>query len=318
MRSFTSSSRSPASVYAKRLAIFCAFFVIISETCSGYLLKRSSPTYRRISQEYAEALRLRPSGPGEPASVLLVGNSLLLDGIDVYRLQKETSSRLRVYQVFLEGTGYYDWSYALRRLFRQGARPQVVVLGLDVNSFLGSGLRQEYSSMLFFDIRDILGVASDLGLDRTATSNLVLGHLSAFWNTRSVIRTQILSHMIPNFQDLSMLIRQRGAVVLNAALEATVISRLQSLRALCDAYGAGFLILVPPTPASEEAVHWMGLASQTIGVDTLVPVDPAALSPEFYQSDETHLNSEGKAVFTSALVRVLPKSVTRETVASAN
>jgi len=316
MPSSISNSKSTALAYVKGFAVICAALVITSETCSSYLLRRNSVTYRRISQQYAEALRSRRSRPGKPSSVLMVGNSLLLDGVDVSLLQKQTSDSLRIYPVFLEGTAYYDWSYGVRRLFRQGARPQVVVLGLDVNSFVGNSVRQEYSPMVFFDARDIFGVASDLGLDRTATSNLLLAHASTFWDTRSVIRTQILRHIVPNFQSLFSLIKPRGTIPLGPDFEASVISRLQGLRALCGAFGARLIILVPPTPSSENAVRRMALASQTIGVDTLVPVDPAALSLEFYQSDATHLNSEGRALFTSALATALPEIMAGETVAS--
>lgn len=101
--------------------------------------------------------------------------------------------------LFLEATGYYDWFYGLQRLFRQGSRPQVVVLGVGVNGFLANSARQDYVPRLLFDLEDSLGVAFDLAMDRTATSNLVLAHASVFWDTRSVIRTQILRHTIPRY-----------------------------------------------------------------------------------------------------------------------
>jgi hypothetical protein len=104
---------------------------------------------------------------------------------------------MRIYPIFLEATGYYDWLYGLQRLFREGARPQVVVVGVGVNSFLANSVRQDYSPLMLFDARDTLGVASDLEMDHTATSNLLLAHSSVFWDTRSVIRTQILRHIVP-------------------------------------------------------------------------------------------------------------------------
>jgi lysophospholipase L1-like esterase len=62
----------------------------------------------------------------------------------------------------------------------------------------------------------------------------------------------------------------------------------------------------------------MTLASQKAGVDTLVPIDPTALSAKYYQPDELHLNSEGAQLFTSALATFLPRSVDHEPVASTN
>jgi len=53
----------------------------------------------------------------------------------------------------------------------------------------------------------------------------------------------------------------------------------------------------------------MAIASQKVGVDSLVPIDPATLSERFYQTDELHLNSEGAALFTSALASYLPEEI---------
>lgn len=183
----------------------------------------------------------------------MVGNSLLLEGVDVNRLRKLTSDRMRVYPIFLEATGYYDWLYGLERLFRKGSRPQVVVLGLGVNSFLSNGVRQDYAPMMFFDAQDALGVASELKLDRTTTSNLLLAHSSVFWDTRSVIRTQILRHTVPRCRELFLFLKPQPTIPPAPVFEAAVNSRLVRLRALCEAHGAKLIILIPPTLSSEDA-----------------------------------------------------------------
>jgi hypothetical protein len=238
-----------------------------------------------------------------------VGNSLLLHGVKLDRLKALTSSSMQIYPIFLEATGYYDWLYGLRRLFRQGARPQVVVVGVGVNYFLRNSVRQDYAPMLFFDAEDALAVASDLHLDHTATSNLLLEHSSVFWDTRSAIRTQILSRMVPHLEDLFLLVNQRPAIPESPEFEETSILRLQRLRELCEANGAKLILLVPPTLASEGAVNKMAYAAHTAGVDISVPIDPEALSARFYQRDGMHLNSEGALIFTSALAKDLPERV---------
>jgi|SRR5437016_136291 len=305
----TSSSKSPALVYLRALLGICAILVLFFEICANYLLKRHSETYARVSAQYAEAVNVRPSRSGEPASVLMVGNSLLMEGIEVDRLQELTSSKMRIYPIFLEATGYYDWRYALERLFRQGARPQVVVLGVGVHSFLQNSVRQDYAPMMFFDVRDVLAAASDLNLDRTATSNLLLAHSSVFWDTRSVIRTQVLRRTVPHFKELFSLVKAKPALPPGPQLQAITTARIRTLRQLCEAHGAKLIILVPPTPSSGEAVRQMAIASENVGVDSLVPIDPATLSQRFYQPDELHLNSEGAALFTSALATYLPVEI---------
>jgi hypothetical protein len=318
MPSSISNSRHPAMVYAKVLFAICLALIVSFEFFSNYLLKHHSETYARVSRQYADALQVRPARPGEPKSVLMVGNSLLLEGIDVDRLQKLTSSQLSIHPIFLEATGYYDWLYALRRLFREGSRPDVVVLGVGVNSFLSNGVRQDYAPLMFFDLKDAANVAHDLKFDNTETSNLLLAHSSVFWDTRSVLRMQILRHTVPHCRELFLLLKPQPAIPPPPEFAAIANPHLARLRQLCASYGAKPIILVPPTPSSEDAVHQMTLASRSVGVETLVPVDPAVLSAHYYQPDEIHLNSEGAAIFTMALATYLPRQLAQESVGSPN
>src|SRR6267154_6080908 len=314
----TSSSKPGALFYAKLLVGICALLIVAFEFFSDFLLKHHSETYARVSRQYAEAVRMRPAKPGEPTSVLMIGNSLLLEGVDVERLKKLTSSQMHIYPIFLEATGYYDWFYALQRLFREGAKPQVVVLGVGVNSFLANSVRQDYVPLMLFDMRDSLGVASDLKMDRTATSNLLLAHSSVFWDTRSVVRTQILRRTVPRYRELVLLLKPQPTIPPPEQFQTTANSRLKQLRELCEAHNAKLIILVPPTPSSEDAVRQMTIASQRAGVDALVPIDPTALSAKYYQPDELHLNSAGAALFTTALAEYLPQTIDHEPLASPN
>ena len=309
MPSSTSGSKSKAMTYAKALAATCVVLILMFELASIYLLNHRSATYARISRQYDEALKIRPASAGEPPNVLIVGNSLLLHGVQLNRLQEMTSSSMRIYPIFLEATGYYDWLYALHGLFLRGARPQVVVLGVGVNYFLENGVRQDYAPMMFFNARDTLAVASDLKLDHTATSNLLLAHSSTFWDTRSAIRMQVLNHIVPHLEDLFSLVNQKPAVPEGREFAELTIPRLRRLRELCDANGVRLILLVPPTLDSENAVSQMAAAAQAAGVDVSVPIDPATLSPKFYQPDGMHLNRDGAVLFTSALAKALPEKV---------
>src|SRR5262249_13433131 len=105
-------------MYARMVLDICAFLTVCFVSLIVYFLKHHSETYARVSEQYADALRVHHAKSGEPMSVLMVGNSLLLDGVDVDRLQKLTSRQLSIHPIFLEATAYYDWLYALKRLFR--------------------------------------------------------------------------------------------------------------------------------------------------------------------------------------------------------
>lgn len=317
MRSSTFDSKHPAWIYAKALLGICAIVIVGLEISSDYLLNHDSATYTRISRQYDEALKARPAAAGEPPSVLMVGNSLLLHGVKVDRLRELTYSQMRIYPIFLEATGYYDWLYGLRRLFREGAKPDAVIVGVGVSYFLTNNVRPDYTPMMFFDARDALAAASDMHLDHTTTSNLLLAHSSIFWDTRSAMRTQILNHIVPHLQDLFSLINPVPNVPEVRKLDAIAIPRLQRLRELCEANGVKLILLVPPTLSSETAVDEMAEAAHSAGVDVSVPIDPTTLSAKFYQPDGMHLNSQGAVLFTAALARDLPgRVVSTNTVAS--
>jgi hypothetical protein len=284
--------------------------VIALELFSGYIAKHHSATFTRVSQQYTEAIKIRPAAPGEPISVLMVGNSLLLYGLDTHRLHELTSRNLRIYPIFLEGTGYYDWLYGLRHLFRQGARPQVVVIGLEAHSALTYSVWDQ-SPMLLLGPLDILNVASELGLDNTETSNLLLSHVSTFWGMRSFFRRRILSGLVPHYQDLFPFINPGELTIPNGPeVETSIMVRLRNLLEVCEANRAKLILLIPPTtPSSERAVRRMAVAAGNAGVKTLVPIEPSLLPDRFYYPDRLHLNPDGAARFTSALVVDLPKTI---------
>lgn len=310
-------SKHPVMTYVKALVGICALIIVALEVSSAYLLKHRSITYERVSRQYDDALKIRRAGPGEPPAVLMAGNSLLLHGVKLDRLRTMTSSSMRIYPIFLEATGYYDWLYGLQRLFRQGSRPQVVVLGVGVNYLLKNGVRQDYVPMMFLDTKDTFAMASDLHMDRTETSNLFLEHSSIFWDTRSAIRMQVLNHMVPHLEDLFMFLNPKPAAPKGRKFEEIAIPRLRTLHALCESNGAKLILLLPPTLSSESAINQMVYDSHLVGVDVSVPIDPTTLSEKFYEPDGMHLNPDGALLFTSALAKDLPQRVvTHDTMAS--
>lgn len=312
MPSSISDSKHTALVYCKALLGICAFLTAGFEISSNYLLNHFSLTWSRVSRQHEQAVATRHAGPRQPPAVLMVGNSLLLHGVQVERLRSLTSSRMQIYPIFLEATGYYDWLYGLRKIFREGARPDVVVVGVGVNYFLVNSIRPDYVPMLLVDSKDTISLAFDLQLDRTSTSNLWLAHVSAFWDTRSAIRTQVLNHFVPHLEDLFSLLTPKPSIPKGSQFEGITIPRLQKLRELCETHGAKLILLVPPTLASETAVREMAAAARAVGVDVSVPVDPAALSAQFYQPDGMHLNREGAVLFTAALAKDLPERVSTQ------
>jgi lysophospholipase L1-like esterase len=128
---------------------------------------------------------------------------------------------------------------------------------------------------------------------------------------------QVLNRFVPRLEDLFSLVSPTPSIPQGREFEAITIPRLQRLRELCEEHGAKLILLVPPTLASASAVGEMSYVARAVGVDVSVPIDPAALSPKYYQPDGMHLNKEGAVLFTSALAKDLPERVaTQNTLAS--
>lgn len=313
MRSSISSSKPAALIYAKVLAGICALLVIAIEIVSRSVTLHSG-TYRRVSRQYAEAVASSRPGPGSPVAVLMVGNSLLHEGVEVDRLQRLTSDSLKIYPIFLEGTEYFDWLYGLRRLFRQGVRPQVVIVGLGLHDLLVNAVRQEFAPRMLFDARDILDASADLGLSATVTSSLLLAHWSSFWDMRHAIRLKILRRLVPGFedvyfQDLWSHLRAKRLSPVDTESEAIAVSRLQRLRQLAERHGATLVILIPPTPSLPSTVRQTAIVAQRAGVEALMPIDPSTVPATYYKRDDIHLNETGAELFTTALAADLPKKI---------
>jgi len=107
----------------------------------------------RIARERQQALQLRAAKDGN-ATMLLVGNSLLLDGVDFPRLQRELASKMYLGRYVIENTSYLDWYYGLHSLFRQHSRPRYVVLVLSPRQLVSDQTNGEYSAYYLWSFRD--------------------------------------------------------------------------------------------------------------------------------------------------------------------
>jgi len=64
------------------------------------------------------------------SEILLVGNSLLNEGVDFPQFTADMPTKWRIKRLVIESTTYIEWYYGLGRIFRDGARPDLVCLML--------------------------------------------------------------------------------------------------------------------------------------------------------------------------------------------
>jgi hypothetical protein len=308
-----SISNSKASGTSARAGIFylllaLTLFSIALELAANVAFARISRIQGRIVAEYQAAHRLRPmSAEGKP-TLLLVGNSLLLEGLDLPKTQAAVRSRYDVSRLVVEQTQYLDWFFGIRRLLNEGARPSIVMLTLPTGHLISTATRGEYFARYQMQARDILEVAQASHLDTTTASNYWFAHFSGWLGSKAEIRKWFLAHALGNLDALASRVTNRAdPLPPDEAIEAILLPRFQAAKAVCDRAGARFAVMLPPVLDSHEKIQGVISACRRAGIHILVPYTPGELTGDYYR-DGFHLNAAGEDLFTTRVCRLLPAS----------
>src|SRR4051812_2167265 len=307
MRSFISAS-SVTRATCLLLAV-CVAVAVGLELTARATFDRLSKIQRRTAEEFASARSIGHEPGCERKHVLVVGNSLLLEGVQFEQLRDALASHWHARRLVVENTVYFDWYYGLKRLFAEGARPDVVVLVLSTRHWTRSDFRGDYTAYYMMNTRDVLPAAHDLGLGATATSDLLVANLSKFRGARAEIRNFVLGHLVPDLGQLMGFSRQVDPTPLvDDEVEQVVRERLQRVKALTDANNARLVLLLPPLLEVPDGATGFLRASEAIGVPALRPVPSGAFRRKLYR-DGFHLNPTGASMFTARLVPDLQRQL---------
>jgi len=294
--------------YSLIFLTLCALSAAGLELAARYWLPRVGTMRPRLDREHARADRIRPV-PGEPVPVLGIGNSLMQKGVNFRLLNENLHPEYDVTRFVVEDTNYLDWYYGLRRLFREGARPKVVILVLNVRQLLAGNVEGDRFADLLLDSHDLLDVKRNIGSDNTVTSNLLAANLSRFYAVRSDLHKWILVRLMPDFPQMAARLRPPPPPFpTDEEIEKEAGERLQRISNLCAQYGAQFIFVMPPT-AHEGSVAIERAGART-GISVLVPI-PQELPRDLY-SDGFHLNYRGALLFTQALSSSLRQALRKD------
>jgi hypothetical protein len=317
MHLFISNSESPrppktigrtGSIFRRSsLALIASVMCVMlaSEFLSRYAFPRISQIEGRIHDDERQVLAIRTVVPGSPPTVLLVGNSLLVRGLDYPRIRAVMAPDMHVVRFAIENTEYLDWYYGLRRLFASGIRPSLVVLCLNLGQTASPRTLGDYSARHLFGTSELLPVAHDAGMDATRTSGLFLAHWSVFYASRAVIRNFILNKAAPayagNLHHLAD--NTRNPLPPDDELVLITRARLHAVDQLCRQSGVELVLLIPPSVAGHNDL--LASTAKLESVDFDYPFPAGALGPELFRPDGAHLNEKGAVIFTQALVPIL-------------
>jgi hypothetical protein len=271
------------------------------EAVSVLRFDRTSRVQQREVAQRKILLEIKDPAIGEDPHIAVLGNSLMLNGVDLPLLSEKLAPKVTPIPYFVLATNYYDWYFGLKRMFAEGMRPRYVLLGLSPNQLAAPDIRGDYSARYLFQPSDLMDVVRRTHMDATTASGFLLSHYSEFYSTRDITRGFIMNRVFPSVGEL--LHNQAGSVrdpeITGPVLYPLAAKRLAELDQLCRENGAHFMLVVPPTyQKGAETIVRAGISQQ---VTVLVPVATDVFDATYYQSDGFHLNEEGARVFTTRL-----------------
>ena len=277
------------------------------EVGSPLILQHLSRTERRVETELLAARSLRPVTADGRATVLLAGNSLLLEGVQLDHLHDSLASQYEVSRLGIEQTHYLDWYFGLRRLLEEGARPSLIVLSLATDQLASTLTLGEEFAHRQMSAHDFPLAIQASKLDRTTASTYLFAHWSNWLAGKSVIRERVLILLVPNFRQLAGRIADHGPHVSDPQLLLSrAQQRLPELRELSQTYGVKIVLLVPPTQREDHSREIQAMGEQT-GLPVWVLSPPGEFPRDLYR-DGFHLNDRGSEIFTSRLAEQIRKT----------
>ncbi|HKT46282.1 MAG TPA: hypothetical protein VJP87_02060 [Candidatus Acidoferrales bacterium] len=299
----TAAARAIAVLLAL-LLLYCGALEFI--TRAGF--SRISHGQRRTMLSMAGAMQLQPHSSSGAPTVLVVGNSLLLHGVEPESLHQKMAPQFESFVFAVENTQYLDWYFGLRRLFSSGSHPAFVVLTLTPRQLISSATDGEYAAHYLTNTADVIPLARRAGLATTPASNLFFANLSTWLGSRAMIRNWLLSELMPNLDELTTrLPAKAGPLPPNRVLIPQSLDRLAEIQNLCRQHGAALIFLIPPTLGVSDLPEALQAEAATRGVPVIVPFRSGELPASDFV-DGFHLNARGADAFTAKLAPMLAEA----------
>jgi hypothetical protein len=314
MRSSISASDGLDVRRATRLLLAgCAFVALSAEATARLALDRASKMQRRIVAEIRGAQQIGCDRRTGQTHVLVVGNSLLDEGVHFDRVRAGLGETCDARRLVVEQTSYFDWYYAIKALLEGGARPDIVVVVITPSQWVRPDSRGDYAAHYLFQAADLPDAARDLNLNATQQASFVFARVSKFWGARAEMRNFILIHLMP---DLGRLMNFSSFVdptpIVDDEIAQRAEPRVAKLNRVVRGHGARLVILVPPVLVANDGAPGLARAAQPSGVRVIRPVVSGTYGKSMYRDTGFHLNAEGAAIFTDAFVRALQMELRAE------
>ena len=300
MHSSTSNSNDQTNSHTYRNAILLALAMIVlllacTEAAFRFGFSRISRIESRTMLEHQNAIAVR-SGINAKPTILVLGNSLLLEGVDFEQLKLQLDPWAKPTRFVIEQTAFLDWSYGIKRLLSDGAKPDRIILCLNLPQFVANSIRGDHVAFYLYRTSDLLNVGKDSGYDLTKTSGLLFARYSLFFAGRNSLRNFVLNRLQPAYGELLHGFTTASAPDLNDEKVLQLAApRLEQLRKLCNENGIQFAFLLPPGFGDgSQGLIQAGINSATT---VLAPVALNEWDKDQFR-DGFHLSKAGSERFT--------------------
>ncbi len=277
-----------------------------AEAAARLALDRASKVQQRIVEEYRGAQQIGCDRRTAQTHVLVVGNSLLDEGVQFDRVRAGLGDGCDARRLVVERTAYYDWYYGIKALLDGGARPDFIVVVLSPSQWVRPDSRGDYAAQYLIRAADLPDAARHLNLNATQKASLVFARVSKFWGARAEMRNFVLIHLMP---DLGRLMNFSSFIdptpIVDSEIADKARSRIERLNRMVRARGGRLVILVPPVLDANDGSPGLARAAQSSGVPVIRPVASGTYSKSLYRDTGFHLTAEGAAIFTEQFVRAL-------------
>lgn len=303
------------------MLFLAALVVLLSlELGARYLVPLVNWNMRRFEKECADAISMGQGHNAAKPGILMLGNSLTWNDIDMDVLRQHLGATNEVCRWAVDDTNYLDWYYGLRRAIRHGARPKYVVIGGRSDHFLAEYVRGCFFAHYILDWRDLRELAARVGANPTALSNMVLAQVSAFYGSREEIFKRCLTAVVPSFPQLGRRMTWKGRKAPTPVLHSStlLVGRLEDLRARCSECGAKLVLWIPPTPYEDKNAAWVAQAAAEENIPLILPLapSPGAAWTERDFSDGYHMTTDAAKRLTGLLSERLELLLPEDSVAS--
>lgn len=293
------------SRHLRWILVVCGLLAMSLEAASLWMFGHVGAN-TMVRAETKDAVRL-VSTPLTPHTVLVVGNSLVLHGIDEQALQSTLGPGYEVKKETIVGSGYQDWLYGVPSLLDRGSRPSIIVLGFSPAQLVMDRPPIARTTRMVWTARNLERYTMNAHVGLTAASNLLLQHFSAFFALRDQLRQDSRKLIVPGYAAMSHDFFDGAPLKPDSTKDIEVAAaRLAQLDSACAVRGVRFVFLLMPTRAIDDAAiePMMIEAGKRAGVPVLVPIPNREL-PAADQLDGYHLNPTGAVTFSERTGAVL-------------